>query len=249
MFAWPQIALRSTPPVEHAPAFAELIRRAAMGPAAATERLDDDALCRRGGLVLEEATLHAAQGRLEALLFPCAGDRFRVVVDPEPRGGWDRVAPERRAELRRHRLRFRLAHEVGHTLFYDRSAPRPRPLVGTSPTQEAFCDEFARALLIPPVYAATLAPTAISVVDLHARFDVSVELACRALSQAHRGQLDVTLAVTGVSSRPTVQWTSRVDGVGEWAAALRALRRRAVQAAGVTAIELPHRNQVVVVAS
>ncbi len=251
MFAWPRVALRSTPPLGRASAFAETVRRAVLGPRAADERLDERELCRRGGFLLEEATLHAAEGRLEALLLPHAGDRFRVVVDTEPRGGWARVAPERRAELHRHRLRFRVAHEVGHTLFYDRSGERPRPLVDPCSAQEAFCDEFARALLIPHAYAASLPPTAEAVVELHRRFDVSVELACRALARAHEGRAKVALAVTGDADGCSLQWSSHErdprDRVAVLESIRRRVRRRASLAAGVTAVELSPRRQLVVV--
>lgn len=249
MFPWPGL-LRSTPSARDAGEVADAVRLATMWRAAATGRLDEHALCRRGGFVLEEAKLHAAEGRLEALLFPWEGDRFRIVIDSEPRGGWDRVEPERRAELRRHRLRFRLAHEVGHTLFYDRSGSRPRSVVRPSAAQEVFCDEFARALLVPLGYASALPATADSVVDLHRRFDVSVELACRALARAHRGRLDVSVAVINRDGDLRLQWSSsQRDLHGRLDVICRRIRRGLTLAADITAVELARRRQFVVVSS
>jgi hypothetical protein len=47
------------------------------------------------------------------------------------------------------RIPFRIAHELAHTLFYDWDE-RPPPMMGSagsSRAAEAFCDEFAQALL------------------------------------------------------------------------------------------------------
>jgi hypothetical protein len=253
MFEWPLLALSTTPRPARAAALANVVRRAVLGDDAAGARLDERELCRRGGFLLEEARLHAAEGRLEALLFPHPGNRFRIIVDTEPVGGWSKVPSESREELRRHRLRFRVAHEVGHTLFYDRSGAQPRPLVATSPGQETFCDEFARALLVPVSYVAALPPTADAVIELHRRFDVSVELACRALAHAHRGRLRVVLAITGALDGWRLQWASHEHGSAERLAALEAIRwrvrGRGPVADGVSAVELPQRRQLVVVSS
>ena len=56
-----------------------------------------------------------------------------------------------------------------------------------SPRQEAFCDTFSRALLVSPRAAVAAQPTADAVVRLSKRFDVSLQVAGRALSAALYG--------------------------------------------------------------
>jgi uncharacterized protein DUF955 len=53
------------------------------------------------------------------------------------------------------RRRFALAHELGHTLFYDLNKIPPEriiPLPLHDPLEEDVCDKFASALLIPLWY-------------------------------------------------------------------------------------------------
>src|SRR5690242_8933369 len=85
-----------------------------------------------GRLTISQETLSAAAGQDEALLVPLAGDRFAICVDPTPNGGWSRIRPAMRRDLRRHRHRFRVAHEIAHTFFYDRRGNRPRRLIAGS---------------------------------------------------------------------------------------------------------------------
>lgn len=42
-----------------------------------------------------------------------------------PRGGWAQMEPQIQAELREHRLRFRICHEVAHSFFFDRDNELP----------------------------------------------------------------------------------------------------------------------------
>ena len=76
--------------------------------------------------------LRALEGGVEAYTVPSEKCGFTFVVDP-------RVTDTATVE-------FRLAHEVGHTLFYRPGHPptRSRP---PSLAEEAFCDAFAAALL------------------------------------------------------------------------------------------------------
>jgi IrrE N-terminal-like domain len=150
------------------------------------------AICRAGRLRISQATLSAAAGQQEALLIPLDDDRFGISVDPTPRGGWAGVRRELRPELRRHRYRFRVAHEIAHTLFYDRGGVRPRRLLPGSAEEEQFCDEFARALLVPPRALRRTRPSASSIVALHRRYAVSLEVAARAMASARAG-LRITL--------------------------------------------------------
>ena len=96
------------------------------------------------------------------------------------------------APLRSTRIRFSLAHEIGHTFLADR---RGRPIsalqYGTDPTVESVCDFFARALLMPRdkliARLEWLSPGKRSVPPLHlvprlaTEFDVSEQAAARRL--------------------------------------------------------------------
>ena len=124
---------------------------------------------------------------MQADLCPDVGrDLFYLRVDPEPVGGWGEVTRPSREATARHRLRFRVGHELGHTLFYERQKGRgPRRAQRWTSCEEQWCDEFARSLLLPPPAARTLPATANSVFRLQRRFDVSLEVAARALANAH----------------------------------------------------------------
>lgn len=170
--------------------------------------LDIPSTCSAGRFRLRKRQLGAAHGGLEALLVPRDHD-FELVVDAEPPGGWDAVAPMLRAALARHRLRFRVAHEWAHSFFYLRGAGGISRRLPDSPEQERFCDEFARALLVPRSVAVSLPPHARSVCALQERFDVSLELAARALAHAHP-QAPFWLVVLPADElgEPFVQWRS-----------------------------------------
>lgn len=84
----------------------------------------------------------------------------RVELDPEVAGTPALLAPVEggfRAIFARcfqappEIVRLILAHEIGHTLFYDRAGSTPRRQLPTTPEEEIFCDRFADALLLPTV--------------------------------------------------------------------------------------------------
>jgi hypothetical protein len=179
-----------------------------MSPDGVTKPLDIVRLCQLGRFDLEEVTLHGAEGKLQALLFPAPMNRFSVLVDPEPPGGWERVDPGVRSALRDHRLRFRICHEAAHSFFFDRSKHVPTPTVGPSPKQERFCDEFASRILIPRQVIAAMPPEASSIVEVHERFRVSLEVAARAFAAVHRDAL-TALYVTRLDDPPMLQWINR----------------------------------------
>jgi hypothetical protein len=83
----------------------------------------------------------------------------------------------------RHRRRQRIAHELGHTLFYRACGEgRPRRTAAAGrPEEERFCDEFARALLVPVPDGDVTAQT---VVALQQSYDVSLEVAARVAATA-----------------------------------------------------------------
>lgn len=207
--------MRRVPPLSHAWTLARQVRLAALGPGRVNAPLSDlDEILRLGGCEARETELSAREGMQEAMLIPLPRNRFAISVDPTPPGGWAQVRPALRESLRRHRLRFRVAHEIAHTIFYARAGGEPRRVVRDSPAQEAFCDEFARALLVPPPAAATtpLAPEAVHA--LQRRFDVSLEVAARSVAAAHGPSAIVVLWYRPHDENAVrVQWSSpAVDG-------------------------------------
>ena len=234
--SWPQITLRSIPSDDEARALAWLVRCSLLGHSATWEPLDEATLCTVGGFRVREETLHAAEGRLEALLIPSRGGSFTIVIDSEPHGGWADVRPALRHELSRHRRRFRLAHEVAHTFFYDRSGDRPTPTVDRTEGEERFCDHFAAALLVPPLASSALPPDARSLLWLQQQFDVSLELAARVFSEAWGDRVQITI------------WLDRGDTrEPQWSSHRQPLVDSNQPASGGSTLKLPERAQTIAV--
>lgn len=174
---WPETTFRRVPPIGHAATLAMELRRSLgvgrdpLGPI--------EAICRASGAHLRVMPLRSAQRGLEAILATRAGG-FEITVDTEPSGGWGFVPLHLRDALHRHRLRFRVAHELGHTFFYDRGGNHPQRVVLDSADQEQFCDEFARALLIPSAAIPERLADPRVVVEMARHYDVSLEVAVRA---------------------------------------------------------------------
>jgi hypothetical protein len=206
---WPHHGLGQLPDLEVLRALVQRVRDAVMGEQARREALDVDRLCQLGGFDVEETPLHGAEGRLQALLFPRTRNRFAVFVDPEPPGGWDQVEPQVQIELREHRMRFRICHEVAHSFFFDRAGEVPTAIVGASAAQEDICDRFASELLIPREAVEDLHPDASSVVHLHERFRVSIEAAARAFADVHRER--VVALFVGDPEVGQLQWSNFPD--------------------------------------
>ncbi len=161
------------------------------GDSPPTEPIDVDALAAALGCCVEEVD-RLPEGGIEASLLPHVEcDRFTIRVDPTPRAGWGPTPPEAVRAIRRHRRRFRIAHELAHLFSYARRAGTgPVRLHPTTPWEETLCDETARALLVPPAALAPLRPSATTPFLIATRFDVSLELAARALllsSSSDRG--------------------------------------------------------------
>lgn len=181
---WPGFRLGMLPDEPQTVALAERVRVSVLGDEGWDRGpLDVAETCVAGRFQLQERALGAAGGGLEALLVP-RREHFELVVDAEPPGGWELVAPALRAGLARHRLRFRAAHEWAQSFFYARTVDGIVRRLPDSADQERFCDQFARALLVPASVAAALPARAASVTALQRRFDGSLELS-GALAQAH----------------------------------------------------------------
>lgn len=167
MSAWElAAALPTVPSAADAARHAGHLRRLAAVRADAP-LLDLDAVCDIAGIEAQPARLRGADGGIEAALTPLPDNRFAACVDAEPRGGWARFDPRIRARLEPQRYRFRVAHEIAHTLFYVRSGHRPRRRFPVSRREEAFCDRFAQALLLPDFVVASGAPTPARLLQLH----------------------------------------------------------------------------------
>jgi len=163
-------------------------------------RVDFAAVCKAFGAALRVAELEGREGGEEAMLVPLHENRFGIVLDPTPRGGWNLIPRPVRQDLRRHRLRFRLGHELAHTFFYARRVGQtPLRRLFDSEEQEDFCDRFSRSLLVPQAQIAHMEPTAEGLVRLQRACDVSLEVAARAVLAARR-ELKISI------------WFERPDG-------------------------------------
>lgn len=209
-------ALPAIPSAADVRRHAEHLRRLAAIPDDAP-LLDLDAVCAIVGVEAQPAMLRGAAGGIEAALAPLPGNRFAVSVDAEPRGGWARFDPVIRARLEPQRYRFRVAHEIGHTLFYLRSGDRPRRRFPVSRREEVFCDRFAQALLLPDCVVASDVATPARLLELQERYDVSLEMCARAFAELHGGLLVALLIAKDVSPpslRP--QWVAPVGLPPRW---------------------------------
>lgn len=79
--------------------------------------------------------LDGAAGGMVAALIPDIEHPFTVLCE--------RAQPSDRADC----VRFRVAHELAHTMFYDWSLCPPRQVRRGCVMEERFCDTFAAALL------------------------------------------------------------------------------------------------------
>lgn len=207
-----QCCLRAVPSPDEGGRLAHAVRAAAQPNNPHRLAADLHAICRAGRFRVIEREMGAAAGGAEAVLVPQPNNRFHIWVDATPRLGWDSIAPELRPMIRRQRLRFRIAHEIGHSFFYRRCGGEPRRVLGDSEEQERFADEFARALLVPAPLPSTVAPTPDGVLKLHRYCDVSLEVAARAVAAEVR-PLSVLLAHWPTEADPNadsphVQWAS-----------------------------------------
>jgi hypothetical protein len=101
------------------------------------------ALCAAGGFAVRPAAIRSRHGAATALLVPEDVGGFTILVDEGMRSGGT-------GDLFRNRYaRFLIAHEIGHSVFYDRSAQPPRRLVLATRDEEEFCNVFAARLLAP----------------------------------------------------------------------------------------------------
>jgi IrrE N-terminal-like domain len=231
-------------------AAAHTVRATVLGYAHAYAPLPDlKVVAALAGAEIVERDLAAGADGCQALLIPLRDDRFRIVVDPTPRTGWDGVPEGIREDVAECRRRFRIGHELGHTLFYfRREGAMPMRRFAGSLREERFCDEFARSLLLP-ARVVRACRSARELVALHAGYGVSVELVARCIAEATVS--DVALFYWE-SDQPHVQWTNVAstqrlrrwcEGVGQ------ALKRDGDASIGAAQMIMLHgRNQALVLA-
>lgn len=103
-------------------------------------------LCNAGAIDVYGAKLTV--GSAEALIMP-SGVSGRLVIHaddrPQPVTSHDLLVGEGAPT----RFLFRVAHELGHALTFDRRSGEIRRLTDGGPREEAFCDDFAFGLLCP----------------------------------------------------------------------------------------------------
>jgi hypothetical protein len=201
--------------------YAQEVRECLLGPEAKLEPLLDlDWVCQLAKVEVDRCELGAARRGLQAMIAPRDGNRFSLSVDSSPPDGWGVTPAGLRGPVRRHRERFLIAHELAHTLFYDRSADKPQRKVLDSEEQEAWCDRFAQELLLPGEVAGGAHPTPATIVRLAKRYDVSLQMSARALADHHRQSLVALLVERGQRApHLRVQWHSAQPlGFRWWAA-------------------------------
>jgi hypothetical protein len=133
------------------------------------------AACDAAQVSVRRRTLKVGRARHVAMLVPTRNG-FTALVDAEL---WDRAAE---VEAARRHLRFVLAHELAHTLFYEPGSPPSRPSVPDA-AEERFCDGFATFLLVPARAAGEVSLDPTGLRGLAKRFDVSLRVAAWAISR------------------------------------------------------------------
>lgn len=250
---WPRSFLVTVPNPTEAGTLAASVRRLVLGTRDVSAPILDLApFLAAAGVAAEVRDLGASAGGCEAVVAPHDHDGFVVLVDPTPASGWAEGSEATRTALKRRRVRFRIAHELAHTLFYARTpGGRPRRFQGRSAAEELFCDRFAASLLLPDA-ATSSCMSAKELVALHRRYDVSLEVAVRAWTDVHE-RATALLYWRETRANARLQWKSpgwspRKTGELLRLPLLMADRRRQGRYLGDTAV-CAQQRQVVVLAT
>jgi len=179
---WLSTRFSSIPPLSHAVELADRVSLAALGEPSESRAAPCNlrAICRSGGFHPKRLDRRFAEYSHDALLVPQSDGDFTILVDPIPK-----AENSLSDDLARHRNRFRIAHEIAHSFFFDRRTRPPARVVSPSAEEELFCDEFASALLVPRARLNGIAPTPENAFQLAQTHDVSVEVAARAIGKAY----------------------------------------------------------------
>lgn len=132
--------------------------------------------CRAANIEVASSRLQVGERRHRAMLVPVRGG-FRAVIDPDLMRAAKRDARSRRI------LRFALAHEIGHTFFYESGKPptRERP---ADAAEEHFCHRFASSLLMPVDGDVKACSSPWELRKLAAHFDVPLKVAAWSVANA-----------------------------------------------------------------
>ncbi len=172
--AWPQVSYADGLfPCPHADDLADAARGAL---ASAGQAVMIREACEAAMIKILNRPLTVGRRRHTAMLVP-ASDGFRAVVDSVI---WERA---KRDAIGRRRLRFVLAHELGHTFFYRPGRP-PRRTRPPDRLEERFCNRFATSLLVPRTAAEHAAADPEGLFGLASHYDVSLQVAAGAVAHA-----------------------------------------------------------------
>ncbi|MEX2226561.1 MAG: ImmA/IrrE family metallo-endopeptidase [Dehalococcoidia bacterium] len=197
---WPQWQLAAVPSDRVAEQLALEVREFSLvGSASWSGPCDFQQVCERAGFRISYVPLEAGTGGHEALLVPRLDGSFDILVDDDPPPP-DSLLAECEGDTDEQRAQYRIAHEIGHSFFYDRSSAPPRRLIPPSPQEERFCDLFASALLVPPGVTARISAVQ-EVLECRKRFEVSTAVASKALTREHPGTV-VIKATTRRQDKP-----------------------------------------------
>lgn len=186
MNSWPDITLASVPPIKRAGDISLEVRRFVFGESKSSNvPCNIENVCREGGFQIKRMNLIDSSQNSQALLVPKIDGTFDILVDPSVKqmGGTAKGVNLNNIEL--HRFRFRIAHEIGHSFFYNRHDRPPQRLIPVTDEEERFCDYFASTLLLPKSIVERMPITAESILWLRIHYKISAEVAGRALANAN----------------------------------------------------------------
>jgi len=183
MISWPDKKLIVVPPLTVATELAMQVRRCAFNEKYEKVPCNIEIVCKLGGFRVKHFRFVKSQNDHQALLVPIEDGNFEIIVDPSIRSVGNNESDVVIPDLELHRLRFRIAHEIGHSFFYDRNVRPPKRLIDSGKQEELFCDHFASVLLVPPSVVATMPIKASSVLKIRKLYSVSAEVAGRSLAR------------------------------------------------------------------
>jgi hypothetical protein len=141
-------------------------------------RLDLRRACDAATVQVLRQKLIVGNRRHTAMLVPSTNG-FRVIIDPYV---WQQSPNSDRT---RQRVRYLVAHELGHTLFYQPGTP-PKRAFPADADEERFCHRFAMSFLVPPSALEQTPLEGPTLFELTDRFDVTLRTAATSLALAHR---------------------------------------------------------------
>ena len=147
---------------------------------------------------------------VDAVLAPAGRDSFRCLVDPvlAVAEQWQEAGegPSRCRWLAETTIRFRVAHEIGHSIFFRPGRP-PRRCRPNSPAEETFCDRFALGILSDvPLTSINAQATAAGIMALSTASGLTPLLAAAAM--VHSGCLSAVLAGRRDGDIMHIDWSS-----------------------------------------